>query len=54
LEARGITVRAAGLKTLAEEAPEAYKDVDRVVTVVHGAGISRRVARMTPLAVVKG
>lgn len=54
LEARGITVRAAGLKTLAEEAPEVYKDVDRVVTVVHGAGISRRVARMTPLAVVKG
>ena len=47
-------MRAAGLKTLAEEAPEVYKDVDRVVTVVHGAGISRLVARMTPLAVVKG
>lgn len=54
LEARGIIVRSAGLKTLAEEAPEAYKDVDRVVTVTHEAGISRRVARMTPLAVVKG
>jgi len=54
LEARGITVRSAGLKTLAEEAPEAYKDVDRVVTVTHEAGISCRVARMTPLAVVKG
>ena len=54
LEARGIRVRAAGGKTLAEEAPFAYKDVDRVVTVTHEAGISRRVARMTPLAVVKG
>lgn len=54
LEARGIRVRSAGVKTLAEEAPFAYKDVDRVVTVTHEAGISRRVARMTPLAVVKG
>lgn len=54
LEARGIHVRSAGLKTLAEEAPYAYKDVDRVIEVTHGAGISRRVARMTPLAVVKG
>ncbi|MGI5819320.1 MAG: RtcB family protein [Armatimonadota bacterium] len=54
LESRGIRVRSAGLKTLAEEAPYAYKDVDRVIAVTHEAGISRRVARMTPLAVVKG
>ncbi|MBD3291281.1 MAG: RNA-splicing ligase RtcB, partial [Armatimonadia bacterium] len=54
LEGRGIRVRSAGLKTLAEEAPYAYKDVDRVISVTHDAGISRRVARMTPLAVVKG
>jgi tRNA-splicing ligase RtcB len=39
---------------LAEEAPAAYKDVDRVVEVVHQAGIARRVARLTPLAVIKG
>jgi len=54
LEARGIRVRSAGLKTLAEEAPYAYKDVDRVIAVTEGAGISRPVARMTPMAVVKG
>ena len=54
LEARGIHVRAGSLSGLAEEAPGAYKDVDRVVDVVHGAGIARRVARLTPLAVIKG
>ncbi len=54
LRARGIIVRSVGKKTLAEEAPQAYKDVDRVVGVTHDAGISCRVARMTPLAVVKG
>lgn len=50
----GILVRSAGKKTLAEEAPEAYKDVDRVVAVCAGAGISHPVARMTPIAVIKG
>ena len=39
---------------LAEEAPLAYKDVDRVADVVHEAGIARRVARLVPLGVVKG
>jgi tRNA-splicing ligase RtcB len=39
---------------LAEEAPVAYKDVDRVVNVVHGAGIARKVARLKPVAVIKG
>lgn len=54
LEARGIVVRASGRDTLAEEAPDAYKDVDRVVEVCHRAGLSRKVARLRPLAVVKG
>jgi tRNA-splicing ligase RtcB len=54
LEARGITVRAGSLSGLAEEAPEAYKDVNDVVRVTHGAGISRKVARTRPIAVVKG
>jgi tRNA-splicing ligase RtcB len=54
LEAAGIRVRAGSLAGLAEEAPVAYKDVDRVVDVVHGAGIAKRVARLTPLAVIKG
>ena len=54
LEAEGIRIRAGSMGGLAEEAPAAYKDVDRVVTVVHGAGLARRVARLTPLAVIKG
>ncbi len=54
LEGRGIAVRAGSLSGLAEEAPAAYKDVDRVVQTVHAAGIARRVARLRPLAVVKG
>jgi tRNA-splicing ligase RtcB len=54
LEAQGIVVRAAGRKTLAEEAPEAYKDVDAVVETCVCAGISRKVARFRPVAVMKG
>lgn len=54
LAQRGILVRAASKLTIAEEAPEAYKDVADVVNAVDGAGISPRVARMRPLAVVKG
>jgi tRNA-splicing ligase RtcB len=54
LEARGIVVRAPGAQELAEEQPEAYKDVDRVVSVVHEAGLAVRVARLVPLGVVKG
>ncbi|OFW57461.1 MAG: RNA-splicing ligase RtcB [Actinobacteria bacterium RBG_16_64_13] len=54
LEAAGISVRSQGRKTLAEEMPEAYKDVERVVAVMHGANISPRVARLRPLGVVKG
>jgi tRNA-splicing ligase RtcB len=54
LEAGGIHVRAGSMSGLAEEAPVAYKDVDRVVEVVHGAGIAKKVARLVPVAVVKG
>ncbi|HSO67653.1 MAG TPA: RtcB family protein, partial [Desulfatirhabdiaceae bacterium] len=54
LEDRGILVRWTGQSTLAEEMPEAYKDVSEVVNVVHGAGISLKVAKLKPLAVVKG
>jgi tRNA-splicing ligase RtcB len=51
---RGVTVRAAGMATVAEEMPEAYKDVADVVGVVAGAGISRIVARLVPIGVIKG
>ena len=54
LEARGIVVRSPSTKGLAEEAPVAYKDVERVVDVVERGGLSRRVAQLTPLGVVKG
>ncbi len=54
LEQKGIFVRSAGRDTLAEEAPEAYKNVNDVVNVVHEAGISKRVCRMRPLGAVKG
>jgi tRNA-splicing ligase RtcB len=54
LAGKGIVVRAASRGTLAEEAPQAYKDVSEVIEVCHRAGISRKVARMRPLAVVKG
>jgi len=54
LEGRGIKVRAGSMSGLAEEAPSAYKDVDAVVGTVVAAGIARKVARLRPLAVVKG
>ena len=54
LAKRGIVVRARGRWTLNEEVPEAYKDVGEVVEAVHGAGISRKVARLRPLGTVKG
>jgi tRNA-splicing ligase RtcB (3'-phosphate/5'-hydroxy nucleic acid ligase) len=54
LARRGIQVRAGRLKDLPEEAPYAYKDVDAVVEVCHRAGLGRKVARLRPLAVVKG
>ncbi len=54
LRAEGIIVMGGSMEGLAEEAPDAYKDVDRVVHVVHSAGISRKVARLRPLGVIKG
>ena len=54
LEDKGILVRWTGRSTLAEEMPDAYKDVSEVVNVVHGAGISRKVAKLKPIGVVKG
>ncbi|MCX5666238.1 MAG: intein-containing RctB family protein [Candidatus Omnitrophica bacterium] len=54
LEKKGIVVMSSGRETLAEEAPEAYKDVNEVVDVVAGAGISKKVCRMRPLGVIKG
>jgi tRNA-splicing ligase RtcB len=54
LREKGIKVRSASRETVAEEMPEAYKDIDHVVDVTHRAQISRKVAKMTPLGVVKG
>ncbi|MGW1889579.1 RtcB family protein [Streptomyces sp. NPDC002004] len=54
LEAGGIVVRGTSMRGLAEEAPQAYKDIDAVVTASEGAGLCRRVARLVPLGVIKG
>jgi tRNA-splicing ligase RtcB len=54
LESKGIRVRAGSLPGLAEEAPSAYKDVDMVVETVSDAGIAKKVARLRPVAVIKG
>lgn len=54
LESKGIIVKASGRGTIVEEAPQAYKDVNEVVNVVHNVGISQRVCRMRPLGVIKG
>ncbi|MHA1595451.1 MAG: RtcB family protein [Candidatus Baldrarchaeia archaeon] len=54
LEQRGILIRAANMKVVAEETPEAYKDIDRVAMVSHKVGIATLVARMVPMGVTKG
>ena len=54
LKKKGIYVHPASWKVMAEEAPDAYKDVSEVVNVTHGAGISAKVAKLMPLGVVKG
>ena len=54
MEDRGVLVMAAAKGTLAEEIPEAYKDIDEVIRVVHGAGISRKVARLKAIGCIKG
>ncbi|MDJ0725354.1 MAG: RtcB family protein [Prochloraceae cyanobacterium] len=54
LEGEGINIRAGSMPGLAEEAPQAYKNVNRVVETVAKAGIARKVARLRPIAVIKG
>ncbi len=54
LAARGITVKAGSMASLAEEAPQAYKDVSEVVEITHQAGISRKVVKTKPIGVIKG
>jgi tRNA-splicing ligase RtcB len=54
LRQQGIEVMSRAKKTLAEEMPEAYKDVTEVVDVMHAAGVTLKVARLRPVAVVKG
>ena len=54
LEHEGINIRAGSMPGLAEEAPQAYKNVSRVVDTVSKAGIAQKVARLHPVAVVKG
>jgi len=54
LKAKGILVKCYSMRGIAEEAPQVYKNIDAVVEVVHQAGLSKKVARLTPLAVIKG
>lgn len=54
LAERGVVARARSWRGLAEEQPDAYKDVDQVVDVVHRAGLAKKVARMRPIGVIKG
>lgn len=54
LESRGIIVESLTREGLTEEKPEAYKDIESVVDVVHNAGLASRVARLRPMGVIKG
>jgi len=54
LESKGIIVKCWSLRGIAEEAPIAYKNIHDVVEVVHNAGLSKKVAKLVPLAVIKG
>jgi tRNA-splicing ligase RtcB len=54
LEAKGIYIRSETRDGILEEVPEAYKDVDEVVEVVHQAGLARKAARLVPMGVLKG
>jgi len=54
LEAQGILVRSETRNGILEEVPEAYKDIDAVIDVVHNAGLARKVARLRPMGVIKG
>jgi RNA-splicing ligase RtcB len=54
LEKRGILVRAASWKVIAEEAPQVYKEIDEVAKVSDEAGIGKKVVRLIPIGVIKG
>jgi tRNA-splicing ligase RtcB len=54
LAGSGILIRTRSRKAAAEEAPGAYKDVERVVSIMEGAGVNRRVARLRPMVCIKG
>jgi tRNA-splicing ligase RtcB len=54
LKKRGIIVKCYSIKGIAEEAPQAYKNIDEVVEVVHQAGLAKKIAKLSPLAVIKG
>jgi tRNA-splicing ligase RtcB len=54
LNQKGIIIQAKGYRTIAEEMPGAYKDVAQVVDVMHKEGITRKVAKLRPVGVIKG
>ena len=54
LAARGILIKSPSMRGIAEEAPEAYKDVSAVVDAADAAGLARKVARLEPLVCIKG
>ncbi len=54
LAREGVLVRSMSMRGVAEEAPDAYKDIDAVVNAAHRAGLARKVARLRPLIVIKG
>ena len=54
LERKGISIRVASPKLVMEESPESYKDVSAVVETCHQAGISNKVVKLRPIAVIKG
>ena len=54
LQAKGVYVRSETRKGVLEEIPEAYKDVDQVIEVVHNAGLAKKAARLRPMGVIKG
>jgi tRNA-splicing ligase RtcB len=54
LEGKGIHIRSDSMRGIAEEAPEAYKDIDRVAEATEKAGLAKRVARLRPKVCIKG
>lgn len=54
LKQKGIIIKCRSMRGIAEEAPLAYKDIDNIVEVVHNAGLSKKVVKLIPLAVIKG